>query len=79
MRTSMALASGFFLAGLTVAAVGAGPNAGSGNPDKKQSVQGKQTTAPTPKKAVLSKRNQAKIEVEEMKKMKQQLQTGGSN
>ncbi|EHP83884.1 hypothetical protein GeomeDRAFT_3374 [Geobacter metallireducens RCH3] len=78
MRKLPALASAIILSGLMAASLHAAQNPGSGNPQKQQ-AQVKRNSAPAPKKAVLSKRNRAKIEVEEMKKIKQQLQKDGTN
>ncbi len=72
MRTLVTLASGIFLSALMVATVSAGPVA-AGNSQKKQPVVGKQKASTAPKKAVLSKRNRAKIEVEEQRKNRQRL------
>ena len=79
MRKLMALATGIVLSVLLVATVNAGPNHASGTPQKMRVEQGKRSANQAPKKAVLSKRNQAKIEVEEMKKIRQQAQTDGTN
>lgn len=76
MKKLLILAVGFSLSVLSVATVNGG--AKDGSETKLQKIEpGKHGDKPASGNAALSKRNRARIEVEEMKKIKQKAQSEG--